>query len=282
MTLIKTIVGQLLTWSTRVHSSFMQAHLKSMYYYNGNTRKVLSSEQCDSLSRILREGLEIFEFFHDNGYHIEPDLKKGCFRNFMVIYSEIHDPINFRDILLPNRELFFSHLLKYTMSCAENCLMMMLTESYFTNSSSAIYKNLVANLTVILFDKFKHDELSELSPYYGREEDYFSLMQKLIRLPIRTITKYKDDTFIRNIFKQIVVLLIKKSHFSKYCLDHLFLLRTLFKNILLHTPPHECILFNDFFLICTKSNLQNSPTICNLDIVNNLNILFNIGIPDLM
>lgn len=290
MTLVKTITTLLLQWSTSVHSPQMLNNLKNLHFYQGTaTRKVLSEEQCESLSNIFREGLLIFEFFHDNEYHFEPDLKKGCFRNFMMLYSEINDPINFRDILMPNRALFFAHLLKYTRECHEKCLMMMLTESYFSSPTTTVYKNLVANLTNILFDEFKHEELSSAPPWKRTRqeptpcwEEHFTLMQKLIRLPMRTITKYKDDTFLRNIFKQVVVLFVKKAHFSKYCMDHLLLLRTLFKNILMHNPAHECVLFNEFFFICSKSPPHSPTMVSNLDIVENLRVLSSIGIPDVI
>lgn len=85
-----------------------------------------------------------------------------------------------------------------------------------------------------------YENLDPFHPFYEYKEDYFCLLQKLIRFPFRCLSKFCDDSFIKHYFRQIVLFLIKKAHSSKYCLEYLQLLRTLFKNLLVNaTSPRS-------------------------------------------
>lgn len=102
-----------------------------------------------------------------------------------------------------------------------------------------------------------YENMDRFSPFYEYKEDYFCLLQKLIRFPFRCLSKFGDDSFIRQYFRQIVLFLIKKAHTSEYSLEYLQLLRTLFKNLLVNstTPRSDSQLFTDFHSICSKERL---------------------------
>lgn len=76
--------------------------LKTIYFGLSN-KKALTQEQCAILSTILKNGLKIFEILHNYDLHADEQMnKKGHLKNFMLIFAQIYDPVNFRDIFEPN------------------------------------------------------------------------------------------------------------------------------------------------------------------------------------
>ena len=154
----------------------------------------------------------------------------------MLIFAQVYDPVNFRDIFEPNMEEFFRNLVKYAKHCADYCLQYVLIEPFCSNNNREVpfNKNIVELLiyNLILRLESTSDILDPFHEFYGYKQEYFSLLQKLIRFPFRCLSRYSDDSFIRNYFRQIILFLIKKAHTSRFCLDYLHLMRTLFKNIL--------------------------------------------------
>lgn len=130
-----------------------------------------------------------------------------------------------------------------------------------------------------------------MHPFYEYREDYFCLLQKLIRFPFRCISKFFDDSFIKNYFRQIVLFFIKKAHTSQYGLEYLQLLRTLFKNLLYNATSKfsDSLLFTDFHSICTKdkasiaerSDKGDHNQFCNVNIIENLMAFYETGIPEM-
>lgn len=53
------------------------------------------------MSKLLQNGLKVFEILHDYNFHQEDPHKKGQghLKTFMTIFAQIYDPINFRDIV---------------------------------------------------------------------------------------------------------------------------------------------------------------------------------------
>lgn len=259
-----------------------------MYYYTP-VKRTLSEEQCSIMSTLLRNGLKVFETLHDYNFHQEDPHKKGHLKSFMTIFAQIYDPINFRDIFEPNMELFFRQLLKYAKHCSEFCLQWVLIEPFCSISNVVQFnKNIVELLIYNLVVKLEYssDQLDPFHEYYEYRDDYFSLLQKLIRFPFRCLSRYNDDSFIRNYFRQIVLFLVKKAHISKFSLDYLHLMRTLFKNILYNSNKENTSpLFNEFFAICSKSTGPQPPTLyssfVNVNVLENLHKLFETGIPEL-
>ena len=134
------------------------------------------------------------------------------------------------------------------------------------------------------------DVLDPFHEFYGYKQEYFSLLQKLIRFPFRCLSRYSDDSFIRNYFRQIILFLIKKAHTSRFCLDYLHLMRTLFKNILFNCNRDTASpLFSEFYAICSKPSpnsqqpqgAQTHSTFVNVNVLDNFMRLYETGIPEL-
>lgn len=118
------------------------------------------------------------------------------------------------------------------------------------------------------------DILDPFREFYGYKQEYFSLLQKLIRFPFRCLSRYADDSFIRNYFRQIILILIKKAHTSRFCLDYLHLMRTLFKNILFNGNRDTASpLFSEFYAICSKTSHNSTPLSTPHSIFINVNVL---------
>lgn len=96
-------------------------------YFNISNKKSLKPDQCSILANILKNGLRIFEILHIYDLHSdEQTSKKGHLKNFMMIFAQIYDPVNFRDIFEPNMDGFFRNLITYAKYCADYCLQFVL------------------------------------------------------------------------------------------------------------------------------------------------------------
>lgn len=186
------------------------------------TRCRLSSEEIGILGKLLRNGLAIFEYFHNFKFHDkindEKDSKNNSINAFMSIFSHVSDSGNFKDIIEGNIEVIFKYLLKYAKECFENCLQNFIIHPFFSNPSNPPFKNQSwTNFAEILI---KHilkqivsipDVLEPCHPYYEYKDDLHYLLQKMVRIPIRSLQKNSDDKFLRPYFKQFVLCLLKKS-----------------------------------------------------------------------
>ena len=178
--------------------------LKSIYYVVQG-KKSLTSDQCKILSCILKNGLRIFEILHNYDIHSSEELtnKRGHLKNFMLIFAQIYDPVNFRDIFEPNMNEFFRNLIVYAKNCSEYCLQHVLIEPYCSNQQNQQFnKNIVELLTynLILRLESTSDQLDPFHEFYDYKQEYFLLLQKLIRFPFRCLSRYSDDSFISNYF----------------------------------------------------------------------------------
>ncbi len=63
----------------------------------------------------------------------------------MLIFAQIYDPVNFRDIFQPNMNAFFKNLITYAKDCPDYCLQFVLIEPYCSNNnpSQPFNKNIV-------------------------------------------------------------------------------------------------------------------------------------------
>jgi len=85
-----------------MYTQFDINSLKTIYFILSNKR-ALTSDQCKVLASILKNGLRIFEILHLYDLHSDDQTnKKGHLKNFMLIFAQIYDPVNFRDIFEPN------------------------------------------------------------------------------------------------------------------------------------------------------------------------------------
>lgn len=84
------------------YSPMELAGLKQIYYVV-QAKRNLTADQCKILSLILKNGLKIFELLHNYDLHSDDQTnKKGHLKHFMLIFAQIYDPVNFRDIFEPN------------------------------------------------------------------------------------------------------------------------------------------------------------------------------------
>lgn len=91
-----------------------------MFMRNGTPGIILTEEQCQFMEKILRQGLQVFEYCHDFDLHAEeiPFKKKPVtLMTFMGIFGNITNQSNFKDIMEPSMDLIFKYLLKYTKQC---------------------------------------------------------------------------------------------------------------------------------------------------------------------
>lgn len=103
------LIERCITLSHRLTKTFLvqnlenysQSEIQSLktIYFSISAKKSLTQEQCSILSSILKNGLKIFEILHYYDLHSdEQSNKKGHLKNFMFIFAQVYDPVNFRDI----------------------------------------------------------------------------------------------------------------------------------------------------------------------------------------
>lgn len=85
----------------------------------------------------------------------------------MLIFAQIYDPVNFRDIFEPNMDQFFRNLITYAKNCSEYCLQYVLIEPYCSNSNQNIpfNKNIVELLTYNLILRLESTS-DQLDPFH--------------------------------------------------------------------------------------------------------------------
>lgn len=196
ITLAHKITKTFLSQNIEMYSGVEVASLKAIYFILSN-KKALTQDQCKILSTILKNGLKIFEILHNYDLHSDDQTnKKGHLKNFMLIFAQIYDPVNFRDIFEPNMNDFFKNLINYAKNCADYCLQFVLIEPYCSNNnqSQPFNKNIVELLTynLILRLESTSDQLDPFHEFYHYKQEYFLLLQKLIRFPFRCLSRYSD------------------------------------------------------------------------------------------
>jgi hypothetical protein len=118
ITLAHKITKTFLSQNIEMYNSVDVSSLKAIYFVLSN-KKALTHDQCRILSTILKNGLKIFEILHNYDLHSDDQTnKKGHLKNFMLIFAQIYDPVNFRDIFEPNMNEFFKNLINYAKNCA--------------------------------------------------------------------------------------------------------------------------------------------------------------------
>jgi hypothetical protein len=118
ITLSSKITRTFLIQNLEQYSQMEHNSLKSIYYVV-TSKKSLTSDQCKILSTILKNGLKIFEILHNYDIHSDEQTnKRGHLKNFMLIFAQIYDPVNFRDIFEPNMGEFFRNLIVYAKNCS--------------------------------------------------------------------------------------------------------------------------------------------------------------------
>lgn len=178
----------------------------------------MSSEEIMIMGKLLRNGLEIFEYFHNCKFHdkfSDEKEKMNSINAFMLIFSHIADPNNFKDIIEGNMDIIFKYLLKYAKECFENCLQNFIIHPFFGNNfrNQNSWTNFAEILIRHILKKIEStpDNVDPCHPYYEYRDELHYLLQKMIRIPIRSLQKNTDDRFLRPYFKQFVLCLLKKS-----------------------------------------------------------------------
>ena len=98
ITLAHKITKTFLSQNIEVYNQMEMSSLKAIYFII-SIKRALNAEQCRVLSTILKNGLKIFEILHSYDLHSDDQTnKKGHLKNFMLIFAQIYDPVNFRDI----------------------------------------------------------------------------------------------------------------------------------------------------------------------------------------
>lgn len=179
----------------------------------------LTNDEIMIMGKMLRNGLEIFEYFHNYKFHDKnsDDREKSSSINaFMSIFSHIADANNFKDIIEGNIDMIFKYLLKYTKECFVNCLQNFIIHPFFSTNSrnnQTSWTNFAEILIRNILKKIEStpDVIGPCHPYYEYKDDLHYLLQKMIRIPIRSLQRNSDDRFLRPYFKQFVLCLLKKS-----------------------------------------------------------------------
>lgn len=197
-------------------------NVPSMNNYTNTNRPTivkLSSEEIMIMGKMLRNGLEIFEYFHNYKFHdkyTDERDKMNSINAFMSIFSHIADPNNFKDIIEGNMDIIFKYLLKYAKECFENCLQNFIIHPFFSNNlrnNQNSWTNFAEILIRNILKKIEStpDIINPCHPYYEYKDDLHYLLQKMIRIPIRSLQRNSNDQFLRPYFKQFVLCLLKKA-----------------------------------------------------------------------
>ncbi|KAL4497765.1 hypothetical protein ABPG72_000520 [Tetrahymena utriculariae] len=239
----------------------------------------LKKEQRSIFRKILKNGLEVFEFFHDyehtnnrSAADNSQQSRKIHLLYFMQNFGMINDKISFKDIFEPNMDTIFKYLLKYS-DCSENCMKNLIIEPFvidkqkmqmpIQNNQTIENSHLAQILIIYLMHKLNTniENIDPFSPFYEYKDKYFTRIQSIIKIPLRSFIRLSDYEFVISYFRQIIIFLIKKSHTSQYPLEYLQILRTLFKCFLSPNVENQQLvnnLMNQFFSICNKSDDNSS------------------------
>ncbi|CAD8200746.1 unnamed protein product [Paramecium pentaurelia] len=224
----------------------------------------LSNLQCHYMSKIMKNGLMIFDELHDHQRnHFEIlDYKKKTIPLFMQFFIQFQDPINFKNIFEPNSKLLLKISVNLIKTCPEtHCLPLLLQDhlqilSHPENQaqpklSVKYYIEFLLNLylrelqtTPELPSRFGYcrgGQLIQMSNQKTQtvsqkdQDEYISLIQKLLRIPIRLFPRVKcqqnEEPIVKPLVKQLILFFVKKSHETYYPIDFLGLLLSLVKRI---------------------------------------------------
>lgn len=114
----------------------------------------------------------------------------------------------------------------------------------------------------------------------------------MIKIPIKCLTKYHEDSFLRPYFRPFILLLVKKCHTSRFPLEYLYLLKQLFEKLCFY---YKFEILNYEFSHLTIKNLQihqrvmpgisnsqaTSTHSSNFSIIDNFVSLYETNIPQL-
>ncbi|CAK63963.1 unnamed protein product (macronuclear) [Paramecium tetraurelia] len=228
------------------------------------SRPYLSNLQCHYMSKIMKNGLIIFDELHDHQRnHFEIlDYKKKTIPQFMQFFIQFQDPINFKNIFEPNSKLLLKISVNLIKTCPEtHCLPLLLQDhlqilNHPDNQSQPklsvkYYIEFLLNLylrelqtTPELPSRFGYcrgGQLIQMSNQKGQnvsqkdQDEYISLIQKLLRIPIRLFPRVKcqqnEEPIVKPLLKQLILFFVKKSHETYYPIDFLGLLLSLVKRI---------------------------------------------------
>ncbi|CAK62836.1 unnamed protein product (macronuclear) [Paramecium tetraurelia] len=239
----------------------MPSKLPPFFQGTGDGKPYLSNLQCHYMSKIMKNGLMIFDELHDHQRnHFEIlDYKKKTIPQFMQFFIQFQDPINFKNVFEPNSKLLLKisvHLLK---TCPEtNCLPSLLqdhlglqsTQQDPQNGQKQSVKYYIEFLLSLYLKELQ--TTPELPSKFGYcrggqlmgndrnikqkdQDEYITLIQKLLRIPIRLFPRVKcqqnEEPIVKPIVKQLILFFVKKSHETHYPIDFLGLLLSLVKRI---------------------------------------------------
>ncbi|CAD8209393.1 unnamed protein product [Paramecium pentaurelia] len=226
-----------------------------------DNKPYLSNLQCHYMSKILKNGLMIFDELHDHQRnHFEIlDYKKKTISQFMQFFIQFQDPINFKNIFEPNSKLILKISVNLIKTCPEtNCLPILLQDHLgFLNQqpdpqnphkqSIKYYIEFLLHLylkelqtTPELPTKFGYIRggqlmKNQINIQQKDQDEYISLIQKLLRIPIRQFPRVKcqqnEEPIVKPLVKQLILFFIKKTHETYYPIDFLGLLLSLVKRI---------------------------------------------------
>jgi hypothetical protein len=123
--------------------------------------------------------------------------------------------VNFREIIDKNMEVIFKYLLKYSRDCFEICLQNFIINPFYlqhpsqqvvTQQNQQVmpgWKNLTEILIKFLLEKLEQtpDHLEPSSPYYEYKDNFQILFFRLIKIPMKLLNKYNDDSFFKPFIK---------------------------------------------------------------------------------
>ncbi len=110
-------------------------------------------------------------------------------------------------------QLVFYYLLKYSRDCFNVCLLHFLINPFYMNHGSQtpmssapgipVWRNYTEILIRYMLKVLNEtgDELSQMSPFYEFRENFQVYFSKLIKIPMKILNKYSDDTFFRPFLK---------------------------------------------------------------------------------
>ncbi len=147
--------------------------------------------------------------------------------SFFIIFVGLQEPKNIKDIIETNFKSLFDIALKYSKFGTEESLQNLLgplldspksyeKSNYLKQYSQQInynWKIFAEILIKQLFLKLEStpDELNPFHPYYEYQNEYHSIIYKLIKMCFRCLNKHQQEQFIEGIFKQIIMVLFKKT-----------------------------------------------------------------------
>lgn len=149
----------------------------------------LSPKHCKILRKLLKNGLQVFQYLHNPETHNE-DKEKLV--DFLKIFSSIRIHVNFVDIMTSSTDIFFRHMLIYARICPDMCLQKLMAPFFGHKQYWKYFAEILTRYLTTMIHNTK-DELEFLHPFYEFKDDFHIHIERLLKFPFKCLSNFGED-----------------------------------------------------------------------------------------